>query len=206
MAARAMSSPLPSPSTAPAFDMVAMASSAGGLTALARVLSTLPASFPAPLLLVQHLDPRHKSQLAEILARRTPLQVIQAYDGQEPAPGTVYIAPPDRHLLINPDRRIHLSQSEMVHFLRPSADLLFESVAAVYGPRAIAVVLTGTGSDGSLGVEAIKQMGGRVIAQDKETSEFFGMPGAAIRTGAPDYVLPLDAIAGQLEALLRGRA
>jgi two-component system chemotaxis response regulator CheB len=206
MAARAMSAQLPSPSTAATFDMVAMASSAGGLAALAKVLSGLPASFPAPVLLVQHLDPRHKSQLAEILARRTPLQVVQADDGQEPVGGTVYIAPPDRHLLVNPDRRIHLSQSELVHFLRPSADLLFESVAAVYGPRAIAVVLTGTGSDGSLGVEAIKQRGGRVIAQDRETSEFFGMPGSAIRTGAPDYVLPLDAIAGLLEDLVAGGA
>ena len=108
--------------------------------------------------------------------------------------GAVYIAPPNRHLLVNPDGTLSLSQSELVHFVRPSADLLFESVAACYKDRAIAVVLSGTGSDGSMGVKAIKKMGGTVIVQDEKSSEFYGMPSAALQTGCVDFVLPLEEI------------
>lgn len=181
-----------------AFDVVALASSAGGLNALNMVLSGLPAEFPAAIVVVQHLDPRHKSLMADILNRRTSLRVREAGNGDVLAPGTVYIAPPDRHLLVNPDGTLSLSQSELVHFVRPSADLLFESVAASYKDRVIAVVLTGTGSDGSMGVRAVKKMGGTVIVQDEPTSQFFGMPHASIRTGCVDFVLPLDEIAHAL--------
>jgi two-component system chemotaxis response regulator CheB len=116
----------------------------------------------------------------------------------------VYIAPPNRHLLVNPDGTMSLSQSDLVHFVRPSADLLFESVAASYRERVIAVVLTGTGSDGSMGVEAVKKMGGTVIAQDAETAEFSGMPNAAIQTGCVDFVLTLDEIGPALVKLVAG--
>ena len=116
--------------------------------------------------------------------------------------GRVFIAPPNRHLLVNSDATISLSQSELVHFVRPSADLLFESVAASYKDRAIAVVLTGSGSDGSMGVRAIKKMGGTVIVQDEKTSEFFGMPGAAIQTGSVDFILPLAEISPALVTLV----
>src|SRR5207245_355341 len=132
-----------------------------------------------------------RSLLVDILSRRTALHVVQAEAGDILRPGTVYIAPPDRHLLIDPGRKISLSQSELVHFVRPSADLLFESVAATCRDRAIGVVLTGTGTDATMGVRAIKKMGGTVIAQDEETSEFFGMPGAAIKTGEVDFVIRL---------------
>jgi len=190
-----------------AFDIVAMAASAGGLTALSRVLAALPVDFPAVIVVVQHLDPRHRSLMADILSRRTPLRVKQAQEGEQVSPATVYIAPPNRHLLVNSDGTLSLSQSEMVHFLRPSADLLFESVAASYRERAIAVVLTGTGSDGAMGVQAIKKMGGTVIAQDEESSEFFGMPGAAIHSGSVDFVLPLDEIPTALVTLvIKGEA
>ena len=173
------------------FDVVAIAASAGGLNALGLVLSGLPEHFPAAILVVQHLDPRHPSFLADILKRRTPLEVKEAEEGERLRFGTVFIAPPNRHLLVNPDATLTLTQTELVHFVRPSADLMFESVAAVFRDRAIAVVLTGTGSDGSMGVGAIKKMGGTVIAQDKETADFFGMPGAAIQTGHVDITLPL---------------
>lgn len=99
-----------------------------------------------------------------------------------------------------------LTQTELVNFVRPSADLLFESVAAAYGERAIAVVLTGTGHDGSMGVTAIKKRGGTVIVQDEASSEFFGMPSAAIKTGAVDFVLSLDEIPTALQALVSGEA
>jgi len=190
-----------------AFDVVALAASAGGLTALSSVLADLPAGFPAGILVVQHLDPRHRSLMADILNRRTRLEVKQAEDGDHLAPGRVYIAPPNRHLLLNGDGSLSLTQTELVHFVRPSADLLFESVAAGYKDRAIAVVLSGSGGDGSMGVKAIKKMGGTVLAQDQRTSEFFGMPGAAIDSGNVDFVLPLEEIAPALVTLvMKGQA
>ena len=185
-----------------AFDVVALAASAGGLTALSSVLADLPAEFPAGILVVQHLDPRHRSLMADILNRRTRLEVKQAEDGDHLTPGRVYIAPPNRHLLLNGDGSLSLTQTELVHFVRPSADLLFESVAVSYKDRAIAVVLSGSGGDGSMGVKAIKKMGGTVLAQDQRTSEFFGMPGAAIHSGSVDFVLPLEEIAPALVTLV----
>lgn len=116
---------------------------------------------------------------------------------------TVYVAPPGLHVLVNPDATLSLSKAELVHFVRPSADLLFESAAASFTDKVIAVVLTGTGEDGASGVRAIKKMGGTVIAQDEKSSAFFGMPGAAIDTGAVDFVLPLDEIAEALVTLTR---
>jgi len=185
-----------------AFDVVALASSAGGIAALSEILGSLPGEFPAAIVVVQHLDPRHRSLMADILRRRTALLVVQAAEGDHIRAGTVYIAPPDRHLLVNANGTLSLSHSELVHFVRPSADLLFESVAASYRTRAIAVVLTGTGSDGSMGIGAIKKMGGTVVAQDQASAEFSGMPGAAIRSGNADFVLPLDEIAPALVTLV----
>jgi two-component system chemotaxis response regulator CheB len=185
-----------------AFDVVALAASAGGLAALSQVLSGLPKDFPAAIVVVQHLDPRHRSLIADILSRRTALNVRQAAEGDRMTPGTVFIAPPDRHLLVNPDSTLSLSQSELVHFLRPSADLLFESVAASHRHRVIGVVLSGSGSDGSMGVRGIKKMGGTVIVQDGKTAEFSGMPVAAAETGVADFVLPLDEISQALVTLV----
>lgn len=187
---------------APAFEIVAIAASAGGLTALTSVLGQLPADFGASVVVVQHLDPRHRSLMPQIIGRRSILPVYQAIDGMEVEAGKVYLAPPDRHLLVNRDGTVSLTQTELVNFVRPSADLLFESVAAAYGERAIAVVLTGTGHDGSMGVTAIKKRGGTVIVQDEASSEFFGMPSAAIRTGTVDFVLALDEIGAALQTLV----
>jgi two-component system chemotaxis response regulator CheB len=182
------------------FDIVALAASAGGLTALSCVLEELPADFPAAIVVVQHLDPRRPSLMADILSRRTQLRVTQAQDGDCLIAGMVFVAPPDRHLLVNPGRTLSLSQSELVHFVRPSADLLFESAAATHKERTIAVVLSGSGSDGAMGLQAVKKMGGIVIVQDK--SQFSGMPEAAIHTGYVDYILPLNEIAEALVQLV----
>jgi two-component system chemotaxis response regulator CheB len=201
------SHPLPDvwwPHPRAAFDVVAIAASAGGLRALTRLLSGIASGFPACITVVQHLDPRHRSLMADILSRHSQLPIQQADEGDRIRPGAVFIAPPDRHLLVNADGRLSLSRAELVHFLRPSADLLFESVAASFKDRAIAMVLTGTGADGSRGLRAIKKMGGTVIAQDEATAEFFGMPGAAIGTGEVDFVLPLDDMALALTTLVRG--
>lgn len=172
--------------------------------ALADILGKLPADFDAIIVCVQHLDPRHRSLMPQVMGRRSNLPVDQAADGMEVESGHVYLAPPDRHMLVNGDGTISLTQTELVNFVRPSADLLFESVAAAYGERAIAVVLTGAGKDGSMGVTAIKKRGGTVIVQDEATSEFFGMPSAAIRTGMVDFVLSLDEIPSALVTLLAG--
>ena len=181
--------------------MVALAASAGGLNALSHVLAALPADFPATLAVVQHLDPRHRSLMSAILTRRIALPVRDAEDGEVVVPGRVYLARPNRHLLVNPDRSLSLTQTELVHFVRPSADLLFESVAASFRDRAIAVVLSGTGNDGAMGVRAIKKMGGTVIVQDAASAEFDGMPNAARATGCADFILDLDEIAPALQNL-----
>ena len=183
-------------------DVVLVAASAGGLAAISAVLGALPADFPVPVLIVQHLDPRHGSLMAEILRRRTPLQVEEARTGTRIEPATVYIAPPDEHLLVGPDGRLDLSHADPVHFVRPSADLLFESAAESYRGRVVGVVLTGTGSDANMGVRALQRSGGTVIAQDPETAEFAGMPQAAIATGGVDLVLPLDEIGPTLLELV----
>jgi two-component system chemotaxis response regulator CheB len=190
----------------PSFEIIALAASAGGLRALTDVLSALPRDFPVALVVVQHLDPRHRSLMAEILGKRTSLVVKEAREGDTLERGVALIAPPNRHLLVNPDRTVSLSQSELVHFVRPSADLLFESTAAAYKERAIAVVLSGSGRDGAMGVKAIKKMGGTVIVQDEKTSQFFGMPEAAQQTGLVDFILPLPEIAPALRTLVSGEA
>jgi two-component system chemotaxis response regulator CheB len=182
-------------------NLVAIATSAGGLNALTEILSALPKDFPAAIAIVQHLDPNYDSQLAQILSPRTSLEVKQAVEGDLLRPGTVYIAPPNNHLLINSDNTTSLSKSELVNFSRPSADLLFESVAASFKERAIAVVLTGRGKDGASGLRAIKKMGGRAIAQDRSSSEHFSMPQAAIDTDLVDAVLPLEEIAAVLVSM-----
>ncbi|MET8471088.1 chemotaxis protein CheB [Streptomyces sp. NPDC006422] len=191
---------MPHPAPPDSYAVVAVAASAGGIHALATLLGGLGADFPVPVLVVQHLDPWHRTVLAEILDRRSDLGVKLAEQDETARPGTAHIAPPDRHLLVGSDGTLTLTRSELVHFLRPSADLLFESVAGAYDERAIAIVLSGTGSDGAMGVDAVKSRGGTVIAQDPRTAEFKGMPEAAVGTGAVDFVLPLE----EIPAVLRG--
>src|SRR5438128_261530 len=138
---------LPRPRAAP-IAIVALAASAGGIRALKCLLSTLPADFPVAIVVVQHIAPHHPSIIAQILDNHTPLTVRQANHLDRMMPGTVYIAPPDKHLLVSADGTLSLSTTELVHFVRPSADILFESVAVAFPGQAVAVVLTGTGVDG----------------------------------------------------------
>jgi len=184
------------------YAVVAVASSAGGITALGVLLGALPVGFPVPVLVVQHLDPRHQTVIAHVLGRSARLPVKLAEAGEFARPGTIYVAPPNRHLLVGAAGRLTLSDSELVHFVRPSADLLFESVAGAYGRRAVACVLTGTGKDGAMGVTAVKARGGTVIVQDPASAEFPGMPQAAVETGVVDFVLPLDEIAQVIRSLV----
>lgn len=179
--------------------IVAIAASAGGLNAISKVLAGLPGDFPVPVAVVQHLDPKHRSVLSDILSRRTALRVREAADGEALQAGHVYVAPPDRHLLVNADGTISLTRTQLVHFVRPSADLLFESVAASYRERAIAVVLSGSGSDGDMGAQAIRKTGGTLIVQDPASAEYGGMPQAALPSASS--VLALEEIAPALVRL-----
>lgn len=189
-----------------AFNVVALAASMGGLQAISTVLSALPADFPAAILVVLHLSPNFPSHLAEVLSLQTRLPVKPAATGEVLRPGTVYVAVPAKHLVVQPNGTLLLCDTPKMNFVRPAADKLFMSVAATYKSRAIAVVLTGSGSDGTLGVLSIKKHGGIAIAQDESTSEFFNMPGAAIATGKVDLVLPLEAIASTLVHLVMSEA
>ena len=182
--------------------VIAIAASSGGLAALSEVLRTLPATLPAAILVLQHLAADQRSHLAEILADRTALRVRQGAQGMRLEDGVAYVAPPGAHLLVGGDGRLVLSGLPPVHWCRPSADQLFASVGAKYGPRAIAVVLTGYGVDGAEGAQVLRRLGGTVLVQDDATSTCPDMPRAARRAGGVDRVLPLGDIAAELESLV----
>jgi len=194
---------IPAASANPSFPVIAMAASAGGLKALSVILGGLPEDFPAAITIVMHLAPAHKSLLAEILNNRTHLAVKEAGTGDVLRPASVFIAPPNHHLFVTQGGRLRLSSSvsEKVHYARPSAEPLFASVARIYKKNAIGVVLTGGDGDGSFGVRIIKEQGGKVIAQDRPTSQDFSMPETSINTGEVDFILPLNEIAPKLIAL-----
>lgn len=180
--------------------VVAMVASVGGLDALSEVLAALPASFPAAVLVLQHLESGRVSSLPEILERRTALRVRAAADGDALCAGTVYVAPSGRHLSIH-GRTLALTDTARVHFSRPSADVLLSSLASAGAP-VVAVVLTGRGQDGAAGSVLVRDSGGTVLAQDRGTSVHFGMPGAAVQAGGVSEVLPLEAIAPRLVQLI----
>jgi len=184
------------------YDIIAVGASAGGLLALSEMLRPLPPNFPG-IVVVQHLDPTHKSHLASLLTRKTSKQVKQAQHGEPILPGLVYIAPPDEHLLVGPGK-IQLAHSQLVHFSRPSIDLLFESVAGMYGSRSIGVILSGSNRDGAVGIRAIKEAGGTTLAQDPTSAEFKTMPQAAISTGCIDFVVAIGGIADAVKDLCNG--
>jgi two-component system chemotaxis response regulator CheB len=191
-------------SNVPDYAVVGIASSAGGPKALIEVLSRLPDDFGAACVVIQHLAPNYPSHLAQILRPYVHLPICPAQEGTVLEAGKIYCALPGRHLSITTGFITALSDSDRVHFVRPSADFFLQALAQVVQSRAIGVVLTGTGLDGADGVRAIREAGGKTIAQDEATSEFFGMPGAAIRTGCIDFVLPLSQIASRIVALVRG--
>lgn len=181
------------------FPVVALASSAGGLNALFQVLGPLPADLPAAVLVAQHQQPDRPNKLPKLLDARTRLTVRSARDGDTLEKGTVLVTPPGHHLLVVSDNRIGLiAVGERALPPRPTADMMLATLAVTCGPRALAVVLTGVGTDAQSGIRAVVCCGGRALAQDEATSAHFGMPGAAIRTGEVDKVLPLTEIAKEI--------
>ncbi len=178
--------------------LVAIATSTGGPAALQRLLATLPGDFPAPVVVVQHITPGFIDGLADWLNRGSDLHVKVAEDGESLAQHTVYLAPDDRHLEVTPRAAVRLARAAPVGGFRPSGTVLFESAARAYGPAAVGVILTGMGEDGVVGLRALREAGGRVIAQDEQSSVIFGMPGAAVAAGLADLVLALDAVPAHL--------
>jgi two-component system chemotaxis response regulator CheB len=185
-------------------EVVAIGASTGGPAALASVLGGLPADFSAPILIVQHISSGFDVGLTEWLSSTTRRPVGLAQDGQRLDGGQVFIAPQGKHMGVTASKRILIdSQTESIGAFRPSVTYLFQSVARVYGPHAVGVILTGMGNDGTAGLVALHKAGGYVIAQDEASSVVYGMPGAAVAAGAVDQVLPLERIAGSLSALLK---
>ncbi|NMB90898.1 MAG: chemotaxis-specific protein-glutamate methyltransferase CheB [Chloroflexi bacterium] len=185
-------------------EVIGMGASTGGPAALATILGGLPEHFPVPILIVQHIAAGFDAGLAEWLAASSRQHVALAQDGQLLLPGQVLIAPQGYHLGISSSKRVILDAgSEPIGAFRPSATYLFKSMARVFGPRAIGVILTGMGSDGTPGLSAFHTAGGYIIAQDEASSVVYGMPGAAAAAGIVDQILPLNRIANALSALLQ---
>ena len=177
---------------------MAIAISTGGPAALQKLLTSLPRDFPAPILVVQHIAEGFVAGLILWLDSVSSLRVKLAENGEKLQNSTVYLAADDRHLGVSKNGRISLSSKSPVRGFRPSGTFLFESVAAAFGKAAVCVVMTGMGEDGVAGLRAVQKAGGRIIAQDENTSVVFGMPAAAIESGLVDVVLPLAAIVNQL--------
>jgi two-component system CheB/CheR fusion protein len=179
------------------FPVVGIGASAGGLDACIKLVSALPAGNGMAFILVQHLDPSHESMMVELLSGHTSMRVLQATDGMRLERDHFYVIPPGTYLSVSAGG-LHLSQPLARHGSRLPFDFLLHSIAEEYGARAICVVLSGTGADGSLGLKAVKEKHGFVIAQDPDEAEYDGMPESAIATGLVDLVLPVTQIPGAL--------
>ncbi len=187
-----------------AAELVAIGASTGGPAALNTILSAIPANFPTPILIVQHISAGFTSGLVSWLGRACALPVCTAQADERIRPGVVYVAPDDRHLTVSATGRLCLDAGALVNHVRPSVNVLFDSVARVMGPAAVGVLLTGMGEDGARGLRAIRQRGGVTIAQDEATSVVYGMPKAAAEMEACSTILPLDQIAAYLTRIVAG--
>ena len=178
--------------------LVAIASSTGGPNALSTVLSALPPTFPLPILITQHMPAVFTTLLAQRLERDTGRTCIEAKDGDDIRANVTYIAPGGFHMIVQTHEGapyLRLTETERENFCRPSADPMFRSVAAIYGPSAIAVVLTGMGVDGVRGCQHVHEHGGRLVVQDEATSVVWGMPGAVVNAGLDPVVVPVGQVA-----------
>lgn len=183
--------------------VIAIAASTGGPQALARVLPALPAHFPAPILIAQHISDGFAAAMADWLDELCALRVAIGRDGEPIEPGRVYLADSMTHLTLGAGGRIRLEPRVETDIYRPSCDRLLDSLAARAGRAAIGVILTGMGRDGARGIASIAQAGGATIAQDEASSVIFGMNREAILTGGVQWVLPLDLIASELIMMTR---
>jgi two-component system, chemotaxis family, protein-glutamate methylesterase/glutaminase len=186
-------------------EAIVMGGSSGALEALSTLLPALPARCTIPVAIVVHLPPKRPSHLAEVLGARTVLPVREAEDKEPITAGTVYVAPPNYHLLIERTKTFALSTDEAVLFSRPAIDVLFESAADAYGARLAGIVLTGASADGARGLSAVKRRGGLAIVQSPDGAVAPEMPRAALAMVEADHVLSLTALAALLGQLATGR-
>lgn len=185
-----------------ALFMVGIGSSAGGLEAIRELVKNLPLHISATYVIVQHMSPEHKSMLTALIARETSLPVFDVVSGTRPEANVIYVTPPNHDIVLK-DGLLELVQPRNEHAMpKPSIDRFFDSAAATFGERSVGIVLSGTGSDGSIGVRAVRAAGGITIAQDAKTAKYDGMPLAAVETGLVDLVLSPIQIATHLERIL----
>lgn len=185
-------------------DLIVVGASAGGIEALLQLVRGLPSDLPAAVFVVVHLPPYHKSLLPELLSNAGPLLALHAEDGETIQTGRIYIAPPDRHLLVERNC-VRLSSGARENFARPAVDVLFRSAASAYGPRVVGVVLSGSLSDGTAGLWEVKQHGGIAVVQTPHDAINPSMPQSAINRVPVDYVMPLARIPALLAELASER-
>lgn len=193
--------PLPPPADASrggTARVFAIASSTGGPQALALILAQLPAGFPCPVLISQHISDGFAAGMAAWLGGLCKLPVRLGSEGELIAPGVVYLSPSETHLTVTPSRRLALRERQPGEVYRPSCNALLESVAEVFGRQAVGIILTGMGSDGARGIEAIRRAGGATLAQDEASSVIFGMNKVAVDGGHVQQVLPASGMAGEM--------
>lgn len=209
------SSPRPAPRTpasqdGPRVDVVAIGVSTGGPNALAELIPQLPAGFPVPVLIVQHMPPLFTRFLAERLSSKSRIEVAEGQPGEALKPAQAWVAPGNFHMVVqrtDGTARIATHQGPPENSCRPAVDVLFRSVAEIYGPHVLAVIMTGMGQDGLRGCESIRDLGGQVLAQDATTSVVWGMPGFVASAGLADKVVPLGELATEItKRVLRHRA
>lgn len=186
-------------------SIIGIAASTGGPVALRAILRNIPAAFPAPILVVQHMSDGFIEGVATHLDATIPLRVKIAADGEWLRPGIVYLAPDRYQLGVSGKTRIRIVDDPPVNGFKPSASYLFRSISISFKDEALAVILTGMGDDGTEGLADLRRRGGRVIAQDQKTSAVFGMPKAAVLAGLVDFVLPLEAISEKMVTLTRAK-
>jgi two-component system chemotaxis response regulator CheB len=196
--------------SAPRVEIVAIGVSTGGPNALAALLPTFPADLPVPVVIVQHMPPVFTRLLAERLATQAKVRVAEGINGGRLEPGQIWLAPGGYHMAVTRDAlggKLRLNEDPPENSCRPAVDVLFRSVADAYGAGALAVVLTGMGQDGLRGCEAVREVGGQVLAQDEASSVVWGMPGFVVRAGLADRVVPLSQMGPEiLNRVRRGRS
>ena len=186
------------------FKAVVIGASAGGLQAISNILMELEEEFNVPILIAQHLSPHSDNYMVTHLNHLCRLNVKEAEEKEKILPGSVYIAPPNYHMLVEEDETLSLTVEAKVNYSRPSIDVLFDTAADVYRDGLIGVILSGANSDGSKGLKRIKELGGITIVQNPETAETNFMPMAAIAITKVDYILELSEISAKLLELLGG--
>jgi two-component system CheB/CheR fusion protein len=175
------------------FPVVGIGSSAGGLEALELFFSNLPPTTNMAFVIIQHLSPKHKSIMADILMKYTQMKVLQIEDNKEIKPNHVYLNPPDKNVIIL-NRRLHLTEPTQTHGVNLPIDCFFKSLSEDQGEKAICIILSGTATDGTLGLKVVKGEGGMAMVQDPDSAKYAGMPSSAIATGLVDFILPVEKI------------